>query len=356
MFSSCETVELELLDDPDAISLSQSDLDFFLNSNEVTLAYFFEGMTEPGMEATRQIHMYGPLYRNAYSPSDLERSGKEFTLLLFQIMYALTVAISKEAFQHLGIAQVIEAYAVTTLVDYFGDVPYKEAVAGVSNPKRDAGSSVYADMITLLDNAITNLTAESEISYNSDLFYGGDSDDWVSLANTLKLKLYLQSRLVDNTAASKINAIIADGNIIDSASEDFQFNWSTNDNNPDSRHPIFARNFDSPGVITDYMSNHMMNELNAGVNDKTVVDPRARYYIYRQLDRNAINTTEADCIGSLPPAHIGFSMPYFTDFEGYWGRDHGDDGGIPPDTGSRATWGVYPIGGVFLTITHMNQL
>ena len=69
---SCETVELELLDDPDAISVSQSDLDFFLNSNEVTLANFFEGMTEPGMEATRLIHMDGPLYRNAYSPSDLD--------------------------------------------------------------------------------------------------------------------------------------------------------------------------------------------------------------------------------------------------------------------------------------------
>ena len=34
-------------------------------------------------------------------------------------------------------------------------------------------------MITLLDNAITNLTAESAISYNSDLFYGGDSDDQI---------------------------------------------------------------------------------------------------------------------------------------------------------------------------------
>ena len=346
---SCETVELELLDDPDAISLSQSDLDFFLNSNEVTLAYFFEGMTEPGMEATRQIHMYGPLYRNAYSPSDLDTEWERVYSTIISNNRALEpLAISKEAFQHLGIAQVIEAYAVTTLVDYFGDVPYKEAVAGISNPKRDAGSSVYADMITLLDDAITNLTADSAISYNSDLFYGGDSDDWVSLANTLKLKIYLQSRLVDNTAADKINAIIADGNIIDTASEDFQFNWSSNDNNPDSRHPIFARNFDSPGVIEDYMSNHMMNELNAGVDDKTVVDPRTRYYIYRQLDRNAINTTEADCVGSLPPEHIGFSMPYcMTDFEGYWGRDHGDDGGIPPDTGSRATWGVYPVGGVF---------
>ena len=82
--------------------------------------------------------------------------------------------------------------------------------------------------------------------------------------------------------------------------------------------------------------------------EKTVVDPRLRYYFYRQLDRNAVNTTEQDCFGSLPPSHYGFIIPFCTtNFDGYWGRDHGDDSGIPPDTGSRATWGVYPVGGVF---------
>ena len=204
-------------------------------------------------------------------------------------------------------------------------------------------------MIALLDNAITNLNATSAVTYSSDLFYGGDSSNWIKLANTLKLKLYLQSRLVNTGVATNINAIINSGNYIMTASDDFQFNWSSNEVNPDSRHPIFARNFDSPGVITDYMSNHLMEELNAGVSSgKTVVDPRLRYYFYRQLDRNSTNTTEQDCFGSLPPAHYGFTIPFCsTNFDGYWGRDHGDDGGIPPDTGSRATWGVYPVGGVF---------
>ena len=156
------------------------------------------------------------------------------------------------------------------------------------------------------------------------------------------MKLYSQSRLVDNTAASKINAIIADGNITILLVKTFSLTGRQMiiTQTADTQ---FARNFDL--VFTDYMSNHMMNELNAGVNDKTVVDPRARYYIYRQLDRNAQIPQKQIGIGSLPPAHIGFSMPYcMTDFEGYWGRDHGDDGGILPDTGSRATWGVYPIG------------
>lgn len=353
---SCETLELELLDDPDKISLTQADLNFFLNSNQVNLARFFQGeinvdggMSEPGMETTRMIHMFGPLYQNAYTPNQFNGEWEiAYSTIISNNRALQPLAEEQEAFQHLGIAQAIEAYVVTTLVDYFGDVPYSEAVAGISNPKRDSGSDVYAAMLELLDTAIVNLNKESKSSYTSDLFYGGDSENWIRFANTLKLKIYLQSRLVNNDSAAGINTIIQTGNYITAATHDFQFNWSSNDNNPDSRHPIFARNFDSPGVITDYMSNHFMEELNAGVNDKSVVDPRLRYYFYRQTDRNAENTTEQDCFGSLPPTHYGFSIPFCTsNFDGYWGRDHGDDGGIPPDTGFRATWGAYPVGGLF---------
>ena len=52
---SCETLELELLDDPDLISLSDADLNFFVNSNQVNLASVFEDLSEPGMETTRMV-------------------------------------------------------------------------------------------------------------------------------------------------------------------------------------------------------------------------------------------------------------------------------------------------------------
>ncbi len=358
--ASCETIELELVDDPDEVSLSQADLNFFLNSNEVALADIFQGrigrderdgVSGAGMETTRMIRMAGPTYQNAYTSDKFDIVWEYTYSRIISNNRALEpLANEQGAFQHLGISQLIEAYVVTTLVDYVGDIPYSEAVAGISNPSRDSGADIYAAMFALIDTAIGNLNKTSAISYSSDLFYGGDSEKWIKFANTLKLKLYLQSRLV-NTAESTagINAIIASGNYITAAADDFQFNWTTTDNNPDSRHPDFAKNFDSPGIVLDYMSNHLMNELNAGPgSDKTVVDPRLRYYFYRQADRNAVDTNEQDCFGSLPPAHYGFTIPFCTtSFPGYWGRDHGDDSGIPPDTGFRATWGVYPVGGVF---------
>lgn len=365
LMSSCETTKLELLDDPDEVALTQANLDFFLNSNEFKLAQVFEGETdgtfgvsEIGMQVTRMSNMAGPLYQNAYSPGDLDTAWETVYSTIISNNRALEpLAIEQEAFSHLGIAQIIEAYVVTTFVDFFGEIPYSEAVAGIANPKRDAGDIIYGEMITLLDKAIENLGKESSVSYSSDLFYGGDAEKWIKLANTLKLKIYLQSRLLttgestivnSNVSTAGINAIISSGNYISSAADDFVFNWSSNDNNPDSRHPLFARNFDSPGIVSDYMSNHFMTELKAGVDYRTVEDPRLRYYIYRQTDRNAENTVEQDCFGSLPPSHYGFSIPFCTTkFDGYWGRDHGDNSGIPPDTAFRAIWGVYPVGGVF---------
>lgn len=354
VFNSCETTELELLDDPDAVSLEQSSIDFFMNSIQLNTASFFEGVTEEGMETTRILHMFGPLYSNAYNPSNFNTQWSlAYSSILSDIRSMAVKAEGEGAYTHIGAAQIIEAYVVATLVDYFGDVPYSESNDGVTfNPKRDSGAEIYATLQTLLDDAISNMNKEQLVNFNSDVFYNGDKTSWIRLANTLKIKLFLQSRLVNAAESTAgINAIIAGDNYITDNSQDFQFQWSSNDTNPDSRHPIFARNFDGGGSISDYMSNFYMNELNAGYNDKTVKDPRLRYYIYRQLDRNAVNTVEQDCFGGLRPDWYSFLEPYCAldadDFPGYWGRDHGDSGGIPPDTGSRATWGLYPIGGLF---------
>jgi hypothetical protein len=40
-------------------------------------------------------------------------------------------------------------------------------------------------------------------------------------------------------------------------------------------------------------------------------------------------------------------MPFCLVGAGYWGRDHGDASGTPPDGNLRTTWGVYPAGGEF---------
>ena len=57
-----------------------------------------------------------------------------------------------------------------------------------------------------------------------DLYYGGNENQWKKLANTLRLKLHLQKRLVDEvTSKSIINSLITAGDLILDAADDFQF-------------------------------------------------------------------------------------------------------------------------------------
>jgi len=54
------------------------------------------------------------------------------------------------------------------------------------------------------------------------------------------------------------------------------------------------------------------------------------------------------CSLQTPPAHYVSGGYTFCNLpNGYWGRDHGDDEGTPPDGLLRSTYGVYPAGGRF---------
>jgi hypothetical protein len=59
------------------------------------------------------------------------------------------------------------------------------------------------------------------------------------------------------------------------------------------------------------------------------------------------NIQQQPCAYQQPPAHYPSGTPYcyFVTALGYWGRDHGDATGIPPDGNLRTTWGAYPAGG-----------
>ena len=95
--------------------------------------------------------------------------------------------------------------------------------------------------------------------------------------------------------------------------------------------------------------------------EKGLEDPRLRYYVYRQVDAfptdPATLDNEIDCWNDPRPdsfapidAISAVPLPFCSLFgrgDGYWGRDHAEADGIPPDNTKRATYGTYPIGGRF---------
>lgn len=95
---------------------------------------------------------------------------------------------------YLGIAQVWEVLNVAAVADWFGDVPYREAVDdNFPTPQLDPQQQVYADLQLKLDSAITNLAGAGPGPGSSDLIFGGDADKWAAVAHTLKARLYLHT-------------------------------------------------------------------------------------------------------------------------------------------------------------------
>ena len=109
-------------------------------------------------------------------------------------------------FQIKGIAEVMEAIQIGTAADIWGDVPYSEAVTS-DTPKLDPQAEVYGKLQTLLDKAITDLTAGGTPFRSSDLFYGGSKAKWIALANTMKARFYLH--LVEKLGPGQYTSVIA---------------------------------------------------------------------------------------------------------------------------------------------------
>lgn len=347
-YTSCETIDMDEKVNPNVLSPEQADVDFYLNGIQYYFATNVQSYGRMAMEVTRITNMAGRSYKDAYSPSSLDsRWESSYETLLKNIQLMNVLADSKGLKYHKGIGQVIEAFTIVNLVDFFGDVPYREALNSSNlNPKSDPGAQVYADAIALLDKAILNFSGTSNVTpaFN-DFYYKKDWAKWTNLANSLKMKIYIQSRLVDPTAIGKFNAIVTAGKYIKDSTGDFQYEWNTNVNNPDSRSPLFRDNYLTTGT-SEYQSNWFMDLMQS---DKSISDPRMQYYFYRQVGTSiGIDPTTLKCYIEPKPQHyVTGNFTYCIVDNGYWGRDHGDSFGIPPDADKKTAYGVYPAGGRF---------
>lgn len=349
-FTGCETVQLEeLLENPNNITVESADPSFVLNDIQLTFRGIINQYNDDSMRLIRMRNQFStyngivdPLATNTVWQQSYQMFGN---IDLLEGIHALSQEEDEGFPLHLGVAQTIEAYSYMLLVDYMDAVPFSEANQPevFQNPNLDSGSSVYDAQIALLDEAIANLSVDSP-KKPQDLYYTDfDAEKWIALANTLKIRAYNNIRLVDpSRAAAGINAAL-NNNIIDELDEDFQFPYSSNGLPVESRHPFFTESYQAAGAGF-FMSNGLLDMLNAGDDqppfvEEGEVDPRTRYYLYRQSS-SAPSGSNLPCDGNS-----AYDYCYVGNL--YTGRDHADDEGIPNDGFKRTTWGVYPGGGAF---------
>ncbi len=350
---ACDFFDLGLTEDPDAVVLADANPDYALNAMQVELKNLlsnddpanWRGVNRLGMEVSRMIIKWGGTYENAYNPTEFDQVWtRAYEGVLMDAHTFLPIYEENEWWIHAGITKVLQAYVLVTLVDFFGDVPWTESFDATNfNPAADDDASIYDVALSKLDEAIADLQKEAMATPSNDMYYDGDPVAWATLAKTLKLKIHLNLRLVDASgSAAAINSLILENDLISAPDQNWIFHYSRVTDNPDSRHPYFIYNYLNGG--NTYMANYFMWTL---YEEKPVVDPRMRYYFYRQRTESSEDFQELPCYGTDRPAHYPVDLPYCTLPDGYWGRDHLDDDGIPPDTRARTLWGVYPAGGEF---------
>ncbi|MBY0433365.1 MAG: SusD/RagB family nutrient-binding outer membrane lipoprotein [Cyclobacteriaceae bacterium] len=277
---------------------------------------------------------------------------------------------------YLGIALVLKAYYFSMMVDLWGDVPYFDAFNGNNlakpnqNPKYDSGADVYADLLASLDEAVTSLNAVDPVdTRRGDPIFGFNSGSttiqrakWVATANSLKLRMLIQTRRVSNNSAA-IQAVLAQP-LITASADDFQFQFGRL-LNPDNRHPWYQNAYTGAENGFNYFGHQIMFEM---IRDR---DPRLPFYFKRQrntvlnfndpTERNTATCTTAPCyygyfpvngnaLGLLQAAGVISNPLNATDrafLAGYFGRDRGDRSGVPLDGSYRTAPGVYPAGGFY---------
>ncbi len=357
---ACANTELEdLLNDPSAVTPENAELGLVYNNVILEFVEFVDEASDETMPYVRMVAMStGNQYFNEDGPVNFDVLWeKAFSELLPDINLVVQLANETEPSQtiHSGSAKVMKAYILFTLVDLFGDIPYSQAFQGIENPSpgADDDQDVYEAAFTLLEEAIAELGAPRG-TVDNDIYYNGSAARWLRLAKTLQLRYYVMTRLVNDNAASAINALLDEGNIIDQTIEDWEFQYGSNRVNPDSRHPYYTDGYEVGGPSW-YMSNYYMWQF---FGEKETEDPRLRYYFYRQdCDESDEDQFTLDCVNAPYPSHWPDGLPWCTaslsdgdpddEYGGYWGRAHGNNDGIPPDDLLRTAWGLYPAGGKF---------
>jgi hypothetical protein len=132
----------------------------------------------------------------------------------------------------IAIARILKAWYYARVTDCYGDVPYFESCLpqeeAVYTPKYDTQQSIYDDLFKELKEAAAQLDENKESFGAADLIYGGDVVKWEKLANSLRLRLALRVRYVDQGLAQSEMSDLTEANLI-TTSDDNAFIMTAND-------------------------------------------------------------------------------------------------------------------------------
>lgn len=210
------------------------------------------------------------LYNSSYSASLWERAYRNYIKDLVQI-----IELSKDDPELINLnaaARIWKVFAMHRLTDHYGDVPYSEAgkgyIDGNFNPKYDAQSAIYADMLKELEEATAAFDNSKTTYGDQDLIYKGSIDKWKKFGYSMMLRLGMRLSKVDPSAAESWVAKAVAGGVMESNTDN-----------------CFIRHSDGPEGINKNGIGEVFQVDDNGLLSKTFVDwlkarsdPRLKIY------------------------------------------------------------------------------
>ena len=237
----------------------------------------------------------------------------------------VTAANNPDQSNILQMIRIMTAKNTIEMTDMFGDIPYSQAGLGETQNVYDTQRSIYVDVFKELTEAADalsqNLAGQETCSADNDLIFAGDTQKWMRLANSLRLRAAMRLRFIDpDLARQEGEAAIADG--LMQSNDDNAYIECRADASSGWGHPLYQM-ATWQGLA---MSNKMEDVLK---NTSTVEDPRMELWF--GVSRNYAAAIEAGTTGSytgekfsgLPngmnTSEMGLPENALADHSEYWG-------------------------------------
>jgi len=205
-----------------------------------------------------------------YDDVDRSTPWSDIYLNVTDIRQMKQMALQQHAYQHLGVADILEALNMSMVIDIFGDAPYREAWSDGENlkPAYDSAHAIYDSCLSLIDQGIAawNL-ADPLISIEpaNDLIHGGNKTAWLKTAYALKARLL--NRLSKQSAYDPAAILAALDNAYTSNGDDAQI---TRFESLSPWNQVAKNN--ASGTLDGWLSANFVNALNGTTYG--VFDPR----------------------------------------------------------------------------------
>lgn len=110
---------------------------------------------------------------------------------------------STEYVNQISVARIWKVFLFQRITDLWGQIPYSDALKGYSDlnymPKYDTQKNIYYNMLSELKEASENIDPNSSFfDADVDLIFNGDIVKWQKFANSLRLRLAIRIKFIDN--------------------------------------------------------------------------------------------------------------------------------------------------------------